>query len=187
MIALGSTIGILGGGQLGRMLILAGRAMGYRFHIYEPSGPCPAGQVADLEINASYSDQAALKAFAEGVDVITLEFENIPAEVIDQLSAIKPIFPGKQALHICQNRQRERTSKRAASPASHSNMLISESLKVAIKTVGFPCVIKLPPRLRWKRPSQNRIGSSHRGFGRALDKPRGTAKGRDRKMDPPHR
>ena len=61
MIALGSTIGILGGGQLGRMLILAGRAMGYRFHIYEPSGPCPAGQVADLEINASYSDQAAPK------------------------------------------------------------------------------------------------------------------------------
>ena len=83
MITPGSKIGILGGGQLGRMLILAGRNLGYRFHVFEPKGPCAAGMVADREINAEYTDEAALKAFAEGVDIITLEFENIPSKVID--------------------------------------------------------------------------------------------------------
>ena len=78
MIVPGSTIGILGGGQLGRMLILAGRSLGYRFHVFEPKGPCSAGMVADLEINASYDDEEELRRFAQGVDVITLEFENIP-------------------------------------------------------------------------------------------------------------
>ena len=108
MIAPGSTIGILGGGQLGRMLILSGRNLGYRFHVFEPKGPCAAGMVADKEINADYADEAALKAFAEGVDIITLEFENIPSKVIDMLGAIKPVMPGSRALHICQHRQREK-------------------------------------------------------------------------------
>ena len=144
MIPPGSTIGILGGGQLGRMLILAGRALGYRFHVFEPSGPCPAGMVADKEINAPYSDQTALKLFANGVDIITLEFENIPIEVLDYLSAVKPVFPSGQALHICQHRQREKDFLRqnnlpcvsfeyADSPAS---------LAQALQTIGFPCVIK---------------------------------------------
>ena len=66
--------------------------------------------VADLEINAAYSDKAALRKFAESVDVITLEFENIPTEVIDMLSTIKPVLPGKRALFICQHRQREKCS-----------------------------------------------------------------------------
>ncbi|HEY7823536.1 MAG TPA: 5-(carboxyamino)imidazole ribonucleotide synthase, partial [Acidimicrobiia bacterium] len=82
---------------------------------------CAAGMVADLEVNADYTDEAALKAFAEAVDIITLEFENIPAEVIDTLSVIKPVLPGKQALHICQHRQRE---------------------KDFLKASGLPCVIK---------------------------------------------
>ena len=93
MIPPGATIGILGGGQLGRMLILAGKPMGYRFHVYEPTGPCAAGQVADSEINRPYDDTAALRKFAEDVDVITLEFENIPAEVIETLRAVKPHLP----------------------------------------------------------------------------------------------
>lgn len=144
MIQPGSTIGILGGGQLGRMLILAGRALGYRFHVFEPKGPCAAGMVADLEVNAEYSDEAALKAFAEAVDVITLEFENIPAEVIDTLSAIKPVLPGKQALHICQHRQREKDFLKASSlpcvPFEYADS--PESLNEAVTTIGFPCVIK---------------------------------------------
>ena len=82
MIVPGSTIGILGGGQLGRMMILAGRSLGYKFHIFEPRVSSSAGMVADLEINANYDDQEALRSFAEGVDIITLEFENIPAKVI---------------------------------------------------------------------------------------------------------
>lgn len=144
MIAPASTIGILGGGQLGRMLILAGRPLGYRFHVFEPKGPCAAGMVADKEVNADYSDEAALQAFAKEVDVITLEFENIPAEVIDTLNGIKPVLPGKQALHICQHRQREKDFLKASGlpcvPFEYANS--AESLKQAVTTIGFPCVIK---------------------------------------------
>ncbi|MDQ8193523.1 5-(carboxyamino)imidazole ribonucleotide synthase [Coraliomargarita sp. SDUM461004] len=144
MITPGSTIGILGGGQLGRMLILAGRALGYRFHVFEPKGPCPAGMVANLEINAEYSDEAALKRFAQGVDIITLEFENIPSQVIDMLSAIKPVLPSSRALHICQHRQREKDflkeNKLPCVPFEYADS--AESLKTAIQAIGFPCVIK---------------------------------------------
>lgn len=144
MITPGSTIGILGGGQLGRMLILAGRALGYRFHVFEPKSPCAAGMLADLEVNADYSDQAALARFAEGVDVITLEFENIPSDVIDTLSAIKPVLPGSRALHICQHRQREKDflkeSGLPCAPFAYADS--PESLKSAVAAVGFPCVIK---------------------------------------------
>ena len=108
MIGPGSIIGILGGGQLGRMLILAGRNLGYRFVVYEPTGPSTAGKVADKEINAAYEDEVALEEFARSVDVITLEFENIPAQVIDWLSAIKPVLPARLSLYTCQHRQREK-------------------------------------------------------------------------------
>lgn len=144
MIPPGSTIGILGGGQLGRMLVLAGRALGYRFHVFEPKGPCAAGMVADLEINGDYADRAALAHFAAGVDVITLEFENIPSDVIDALSAIKPVLPGCRALHICQHRQREKDFLKAnglpCTPFEYADS--SESLKSAVASIGFPCVIK---------------------------------------------
>jgi 5-(carboxyamino)imidazole ribonucleotide synthase len=144
MIGPGATIGILGGGQLGRMLILAGRPLGYRFHVYEPSGPCPAGQIADCEINAPYDDTEALKHFAEAVDCITLEFENIPAAVIETLSAIKPVLPGWTALHTCQHRQREKDFLKAndfpCAPFEYADS--AASLKSAVHTIGFPCVIK---------------------------------------------
>ena len=139
-----STIGILGGGQLGRMLILAGRSLGYRFHVFEPAGPCPAGMVADKEINAPYSDLSALRSFAEAVDIITLEFENIPADVLDFLGRIKPVLPGSQALHICQHRQREKDFlKQSGLPCVPFEYADSaEALKVAVHEIGFPCVIK---------------------------------------------
>ena len=144
MITPGSTIGILGGGQLGRMLILAGRNLGYRFHVFEPKGTCPAGMVADLEVNADYSDEAALRSFAEGVDVITLEFENIHSEVIDMLSAIKPVLPGSHPLHICQHRQREKDFLKQSGlpyvPFEYADS--AESLKRVVEAIGFPCVIK---------------------------------------------
>jgi len=144
MIAPGSTIGILGGGQLGRMLMLAGRNLGYRFHVFEPKGPCAAGMVADLEINADYEDEAALRKFAEGVDVITLEFENIPSAVIDMLSAIKPVLPGSRALHICQHRQREKDflKENGLPCVSFEYADSAQSLKIAVDAIGFPCVIK---------------------------------------------
>lgn len=144
MIAPGATIGILGGGQLGRMLILAGRPMGYRFHVFEPGGPCAAGMVADREVHADYADETALREFAEGVDLITLEFENIPAAIIDHLATIRPVLPGKQALHICQHRQREKDFLKANGlpcvPFEYADS--AESLASAIQAIGLPCVIK---------------------------------------------
>ena len=144
MIAPGATIGILGGGQLGRMLILAGRPLGYRFHVYEPGGPSPAGQIADREFNQPYDDTAALQTFAEGVDCITLEFENIPAQVIETLRAIKPVLPGWTALHTCQHRQREKDFlKEAGFPCAPFEYADSApSLQAAVAAIGFPCVIK---------------------------------------------
>lgn len=140
----GATIGILGGGQLGRMLILAGRPLGYRFHVFEPNGPSTAGRVADLEINAAYTDTAALEKFAAGVDLITLEFENIPVAVIDLLSTIRPVHPGREALHICQHRQREKDflKKNNLPCVPFTYAQSADTLKQAIEEIGCPCVIK---------------------------------------------
>ena len=82
MILPGKTIGVLGGGQLGRMFAQAAQTLGYRVHIYEPQTHCPAGAVANREVNASYDDAEALMEFARGVDVVTYEFENIPAAAL---------------------------------------------------------------------------------------------------------
>ncbi len=140
----GATIGILGGGQLGRMLILAGRPLGYRFHVFDPKGPSTAGLVADLEINAGYSDTEALTAFAQGVDLITLEFENIPADVIETLRAITPVLPGWKSLHTCQHRQREKDFLQAGgfpcAPFAYADS--AESLAAAVQSVGLPSVVK---------------------------------------------
>ncbi len=144
MILPGSTIGILGGGQLGRMLILAGRTLGYKFHVFEPKGPCAAGMVADLEVNADYSDREALRKFAESVDVITLEFENIPADAIDFISSITPVHPGREVLNICQHRQREKDFLKASGfpcvPFEYADS--AAGLEHALKVLGYPCVIK---------------------------------------------
>ncbi len=140
----GATIGILGGGQLGRMLILAGRPLGYRFHVFEPKGPSAAGAVADLEINAPYTDAAALARFAETVDLMTLEFENIPVEAIDRLAAIRPVCPGRKALYICQHREREKAFLKAAGlpHARFEYADAADALEAAVARTGYPCVIK---------------------------------------------
>ena len=144
MIQPGATIGILGGGQLGRMLILAGRPLGYRFHVFEPKGPCTAGRVADLETNAPYTDTEALRTFAQAVDLVTLEFENIPAEVIETLRATTPVLPGWKALHTCQHRQREKDFLQSGgfpcAPFAYADS--AEALAAAVQSVGLPCVVK---------------------------------------------
>jgi 5-(carboxyamino)imidazole ribonucleotide synthase len=104
----GSTVGILGGGQLGRMFGIAARRMGYRVHAFEPHPDSPAGQISDLEVNASYGDLAALERFAREVDVISFEFENIPLSAIREVARIRPLRPRGEVLHICQNREREK-------------------------------------------------------------------------------
>src|SRR3954447_23431768 len=104
----GKTIGILGGGQLGRMFAIAARRMGYRVHAFDPTSDCPAGQVADVECIAAYDDLEAARRFAAGFDVVTFEFENIPAETLEAIAHICPVHPSPEVLDICRHRLREK-------------------------------------------------------------------------------
>ncbi len=144
MISPGACIGILGGGQLGRMLILAGRPLGYRFHVFCPEEGSTAGRVADSFTCADYDDSAALERFAQSVDCITFEFENIPSDTLKTLNALKPIHPNARVLHVCQHRQREKDFLKAeAFPCARFEYAISpQSLVKAVEKIGFPCVIK---------------------------------------------
>src|SRR5215217_5275006 len=99
MISPGQTIGILGGGPIGRMLAQAAHSLGYRVHVFEPARPSVAGAVADAETNASYEDLAALKEFVRHVDVITCAFENIPAGPLHAIAPLVPLLPKAEVLH----------------------------------------------------------------------------------------
>ena len=94
----GATLGVLGSGQLGRMLAIAARRMGYRVHTFSPAQDSPTGQVADVEVTASYEDLDALRAFARRVDAVTFAFENIPIEAIDAVEELAPVRPSGMAL-----------------------------------------------------------------------------------------
>ena len=104
----GSTIGILGSGQLGRMLALEARRMGYKIQTFSPEKNSPTGQIADFEFIANYNDAEAAKEFANSVDVVTLEFENIAFDVASAIETIKPIRPRPSVLHTAQHRLREK-------------------------------------------------------------------------------
>jgi 5-(carboxyamino)imidazole ribonucleotide synthase len=140
----GSTIGLLGGGQLGRMFGIAARRMGYRVHTFEPSPDSPAGQISDREFNGSYTDWELLNAFVQSVDVVTFEFENIPAEVVDRISQTKPVHPRSEVLHICQNREREKGFLRKHHYPHAPFAVISNQaeLDVALESIGTPSVLK---------------------------------------------
>lgn len=140
----GGVVGVLGGGQLGRMLAIAARRMGYRVHAFEPQPDSPAGQICDVEVNAPYTDTAALRAFAEGVDVLSFEFENIPVSAIEQVSAIRPVRPRGEVLHICQNREREKLFLRGNGfPCAPFAVVDSvDGLSAAIEEIGTPAVLK---------------------------------------------
>src|SRR5438067_13700820 len=95
----GATLGVLGSGQIGRMFTIAARRLGYRVHVLSPDNDTPTGQVADLEVNASYTDLDAVAAFAKNVSVVTFEFENVPAETTEVAGRYAPVRPGGQVLH----------------------------------------------------------------------------------------
>jgi len=140
----GSTIGVMGSGQLGRMLAIAARRMGYGIHIFSPEKNTPAGQLADLEVAAPYEDQAAVEAFALGVDVLTFEFENIPAESVEWAAKHCVVRPAGSVLHVCQQRLREKQFLAAAripvAPfAAITNRL---DLRDALEKIGTPAVLK---------------------------------------------
>lgn len=104
----GATLGVLGSGQLGRMFALSARSLGYRVRTFSPDSDTPTGQVADGEVAAAYDDLDAVRGFARTVDVITFEFENVPTEAASAAAEIVPVRPSGEALHIAQNRKREK-------------------------------------------------------------------------------
>ena len=140
----GSRLGIMGGGQLGRMLALAARRLGYRVHVFVPGGSSPAGQVADVEISGDYRDEKAVRAFAAGVDVLTFEFENVPAETVRWASEHCDVQPDAHALATTQNRIREKTflTDSGFPLAAWAAVADASELAAAATRLGYPCVLK---------------------------------------------
>lgn len=140
----GAVIGILGGGQLGRMLSVAAARLGFRTHIFEPAECPPAGHVADRVTTASYTDEAALRAFGSGVDVITYEFENVPTSALDLLGSLAPIHPGREALRISQDRITEKDflSGLGLSVAPYAALEDAASMAAALEKIGTPAILK---------------------------------------------
>lgn len=140
----GSTIGILGGGQLGRMTALAAAQLGYRCHIFCPGADEPASQFVAHTTVAPYEDEAALSSFAEAVDVVTLEFENVPVTTAEFLAERVPMRPGPHVLHICQNRLREKDFLAAINvpTARYMEAAGPEALVRALREFGAPVILK---------------------------------------------
>ena len=141
----GSTIGVFGSGQLGRMLAMEARRMGYRLHTYSPDSNSPAGQIADLEFAAPYDDPAAVRAFARGVDALTFEFENVPS-LVAEIAAEEgvPVRPSGTILHAAQNRRREKSMlRRAGLPVTPFQFVKDAAeLEEALRKIGYPAVLK---------------------------------------------
>ena len=160
-IAYGATIGILGGGQLGRMLSVAAARLGFKCHIYEPGTQPPAGDVSARVTTASYDDIAALTAFAKSVDLITYEFENVPTSALDTLEPLCPIRPGREALRVSQDRLTEKTflSELGLGTAPFFTVENIEELQSAITAIGTPSILKTR-RLGYDGKGQFRLRSS---------------------------
>ena len=140
----GSTIGILGGGQLGQMLSMAASRLGFKTHIFEPSENPPASNVASKFTRAEYDDYDALKQFASSVDVVTYEFENIPTAALDIIETQSEIFPNREALKISQDRliEKEFINKLGFKTASFCEVNSIEELIHAINQIGAPSILK---------------------------------------------
>ena len=140
----GATLGMLGSGQLGRMFAIAARRLGYRVHVLSPDTNTPTGQVADLEIYADYHDLDRVAEFARSVDVVSFEFENVPAETTEICQRYCPVRPAGSVLFTSQNRLREKTFLRDAGlPVTPFVAVRSvEDLTTALQQQGTPAVLK---------------------------------------------
>lgn len=145
MILPGATLGMLGGGQLGRMFTVAARTMGYRVMVLDPDPLSPAGQFADVHLCADYQDAQALAQMAQTCAAITTEFENVPADTLRNLAAHCPVKPRAEAVEIAQNRVAEKSWLRQHGFATAPFAVISsaDDLVDACTTVGFPAVLKV--------------------------------------------
>ena len=157
----GAVIGILGGGQLGRMLSVAAARLGYRSHIYEPAAGAPAGDVAHQVTTASYEDAGALAAFAAAVDVVTYEFENVPTAALDAIEALRPIRPGRRALAVSQDRLVEKAFLADLGLATAPFAAVDDEVDLAeaIGEIGVPGILKTR-RFGYDGKGQARIGAA---------------------------
>ena len=140
----GSTIGILGGGQLGRMMSVAASRLGFKTCVFEPGGDCPASHVANYHFQAAYEDEAALRKFANSVDVITYEFENIPTSALDILEDLKPVHPDRMALRVSQDRLVEKAflNDLGLKTAPFAAVDDLTDLTEAMSEIGLPAILK---------------------------------------------
>ncbi|MGH6922122.1 MAG: 5-(carboxyamino)imidazole ribonucleotide synthase [Geminicoccaceae bacterium] len=158
MLAPGAVIGIVGGGQLGRMIALAGARLGYRCHILAPEPDSPAAQVTSLATVAPYDDVGALARFAAVVDVVTMEFENLPVEALATLARARPVYPAPAVLAICQDRREEKgfLGRTGVPTAPYAVVENAESLDHALADLGGPAILKTA-RLGYDGKGQVRI------------------------------
>jgi 5-(carboxyamino)imidazole ribonucleotide synthase len=156
----GAVIGILGGGQLGRMLSVAASRLGFRCHIYDP-GAAPAGDVAFRVTTAPYEDESALRAFAASVDVITYEFENVPTSALDLLESLRPIRPNRRALAVSQDRIAEKSflNDLGLATARWAAVASEATLRAAAETIGLPAILKTA-RLGYDGKGQVRLAAA---------------------------
>jgi len=140
----GSTIGIIGGGQLGRMLAMAAAQLGYRCHIYAPDEAPPAAEVAACFTRGDYADEAALERFGRQVDVATFEFENIAAGPLSALIRQVPLYPPREALEIAQDRlsEKEFVQNHGGRPAPWVPVASADALAAALAELGPPAILK---------------------------------------------
>jgi 5-(carboxyamino)imidazole ribonucleotide synthase len=161
IVAPGGTIGILGGGQLGRMLSIAAARLGLKTHIFEPGSKPPAGDVAAAVTTAAYDDTQSLARFADSVDVVTFEFENVPALAAETLLAHAPVRPNPRALQISQDRVVEKGFIEGLGIAVAPWRAVGDlrDLKAALAEIGAPSVLKTR-RLGYDGKGQVRISDA---------------------------
>lgn len=140
----GAVIGILGGGQLGRMLSVAAARLGFKTCIFEPAGDCPASHVANYHFQAGYEDAEALERFASAVAVITYEFENIPTAALDLLEGLRPVRPGREALRVSQDRwiEKEFLTGLGLATAPYADVTSVDDLHAAVDRFGGAGLLK---------------------------------------------
>jgi len=156
----GATLGILGGGQLGRMFTIAARTMGYKVMVLDPDPQSPAGQMADVHLQAGYDDHGALKKMAEACAAVTTEFENVPAASLIELSRTCRMSPGAEAVAIVQDRSREKTwlAGNGFPTAPFAQVNGAADLEPAAKATGFPAILKVS-RFGYDGKGQYRVNS----------------------------
>ena len=166
----GATIGILGGGQLGRMLSVAAARLGFRTHIFEPGANPPAGDVAHALTTAGYDDVDALTAFAKSVDIVTFEFENIPTDALDVIENITPIRPNREALRTSQDRlvEKQFLEGLGLTVAPFADIANAADLEAAMTTIGAPSILKTR-RFGYDGKGQSRLRSADDAAGALAD------------------